>query len=712
MRLIATVFVVLALGGCDQDPFRATPKLTLSANPMSLQSWPTSPESAPGGTVTVSWESFATYACEASGAWSGLRPISGSATFTHLGPGLYNFELTCRGLKGAVSEAVEVEVWAYEPGVPRLSMTYAAPIVAVGESTILAWTTDIARSCVASGAWSGSKPPNGSESVVVPAAGYNSYTLTCQGSGGGQVTYTILVFGDQATVALAAAPQTVAPGGTTTLTWSSTRASSCTASGAWSGPRATSGSETVTLPSLGDYVFDLTCNDPGAAATGSVTAVASAPNVEFEAFPPAALVGETVTLHWRALYADACTASDGWSGSRPLTGSHTFTVQAPGSLAFGLTCINAEAQTARAVTVSATAAPALPPAVSFQLNARHDGFVNFAGGVQLPAQSSPAWSRDLGYPTQWPLIADGRVYLVSRPPAAFRLYALDQATGAIVWGPIERTDTVTRGYAYANGRVFVLSFDGELEAFDAADGDLLWSKDLPESWFVSAPTAYGGLVFATGEAGTFALDEATGETRWTNDMWGFNSAPAVTSQGVYTLKSCWMKGMNPVFGTDLWQRTAPCSGGGGATIAARDSHLYVRRLASFDDGLIVDEVTGSDVGDMASQVVPAVTDSQLFTVNARTLAAQDLATGSQTWTFTGDGQLSSAPIVVNDTVFIGSLSGAVFALDAATGTQVWAGSAPAGIEDIGAQELTAIMAGEGWLVVPAGNHVAAWRIVP
>ena len=43
----------------------------------------------------------------------------------------------------------------------------------------------------------------------------------------------------------------------TTLTWSTTNATSCSASGAWTGAKSTSGTETVTLSNPGNNTFTL-----------------------------------------------------------------------------------------------------------------------------------------------------------------------------------------------------------------------------------------------------------------------------------------------------------------------------------------------------------------------------------------------------------------------------------------------------------------------
>ncbi len=69
-------------------------------------------------------------------------------------------------------------------------------------------------------------------------------------------------------VTLSANPGTVASGGTSTLTWSATDATLCTASGAWSGAKATSGSEPTGVITAAS-TFTLTCEGPGGSGSRS-----------------------------------------------------------------------------------------------------------------------------------------------------------------------------------------------------------------------------------------------------------------------------------------------------------------------------------------------------------------------------------------------------------------------------------------------------------
>lgn len=86
------------------------------------------------------------------------------------------------------------------------------------------------------------------------------------------------------TVSIAVSPKSIAAGTPATLTWSSTGATACTASGAWSGTQAGSGTQTVTPAATGSYSYTLACTGNGGSA--SATAVLSA-----------TLVAVTVTAH-------------------------------------------------------------------------------------------------------------------------------------------------------------------------------------------------------------------------------------------------------------------------------------------------------------------------------------------------------------------------------------------------------------------------------
>jgi hypothetical protein len=154
-------------------------------------------------------------------------------------------------------------------------------------------------------------------------------------------------------VSISASPVMVPAQGRSTLTWSSMNATSCTASGAWSGTRATAGSvSTGGLSASSTYT--LTCSGAGGTATESVTVLVvgsmRTPTVTISANPTVIDAGTSSTLTWSSTDATSCIASDGWSGNRATAGS-TSTGTLNFDTTFTLTCTGPGGSTSASVTV-------------------------------------------------------------------------------------------------------------------------------------------------------------------------------------------------------------------------------------------------------------------------------------------------------------------------------------------------------------------------
>ncbi|MGH8272963.1 MAG: PQQ-binding-like beta-propeller repeat protein, partial [Terriglobia bacterium] len=91
-----------------------------------------------------------------------------------------------------------------------------------------------------------------------------------------------------------------------------------------------------------------------------------------------------------------------------------------------------------------------------------------------------------------------------------------------------------------------------------------------------------------------------------------------------------------------------------------------------------------------------------------------LSNNSIVWGFAGDGSLVTSPIVINQYVIVGASSGNLYALDKATGQQVWSvnvgAEIPPGAGWGAGIPLSGLSAGHGLLIVPAGNSVIAYRL--
>ncbi len=165
---------------------------------------------------------------------------------------------------------------------PTLMLDAAPSIVAFQGVSTLTWTTSSATECNASDDWSGPRDVSGQEDTN-PLEQDSTFTLTCSNGSGVSVSDSVTVTVDNApanppTLVFTSNASSVPMNGSATLTWQSTDADSCLASGAWSGQKPTSGSESSGSLSS-DATFNLDCTGPG----GSIARVV---NVTVE--PPAA----------------------------------------------------------------------------------------------------------------------------------------------------------------------------------------------------------------------------------------------------------------------------------------------------------------------------------------------------------------------------------------------------------------------------------------
>jgi hypothetical protein len=114
--------------------------------------------------------------------------------------------------------------------------------------------------------WDSSTVGNGSHIITAIAWDNTSSTTSSSVS----VTTNNVGAPPSPTVNLSASPTTVSIGGSTTLTWTTTNATNCTASGGWSGNKATNNSEVVGSL-LTTSTFTLTCTGPGGNGSDSKT---------------------------------------------------------------------------------------------------------------------------------------------------------------------------------------------------------------------------------------------------------------------------------------------------------------------------------------------------------------------------------------------------------------------------------------------------------
>jgi outer membrane protein assembly factor BamB len=364
-------------------------------------------------------------------------------------------------------------------------------------------------------------------------------------------------------------------------------------------------------------------------------------------------------------------------------------------------------------------------ALGFQITPDHAGFISMPG-FKPPLQVK--WSVTFPGTASYPIITGGKVFAIGGGNGSVpsTLYALDTNTGTTLWSqPIPTGFGSWIGFAYENGALFGATTQnpnfgsGAMFAFSAADGHQVWSVNLPGQYsFSSASTARNGMVY-TGGAGSggtvYGLKEGNGQVVWMAEVEnGDSSAPAVTDNGVYVSYACPQTyRFDPKTGRQIWHYSGPCEGGGGESVAVYQSLVFVRDLLNNypTDGIALSTSNGSLLGGANSLYSPAFAFGFAVLAEPTTLTAVNATTGHTAWTAIASAgeNFSCSPIVVNDVVYVGTNAGNLEGYSGETGKQVSKVNLgqPVSCGEYFAEPLAGLGAGEGLLVVPAGNTLVA-----
>jgi outer membrane protein assembly factor BamB len=179
-----------------------------------------------------------------------------------------------------------------------------------------------------------------------------------------------------------------------------------------------------------------------------------------------------------------------------------------------------------------------------------------------------------------PTVAGGRVFVMDRqvtPREVERVLCFDRATGRSLW-----THTYDCVYEVSypagpraavsidEGRAYALGTMGNLHCLAAADGKVLWARDLKREYnarvpiwgIAAAPLVDGELVIVQvgGPAGAclVAFDKRTGTERWRAlDDPASYSAPVIIEQAGRRVLVCWtgenVAGLDPASGEVFWK---------------------------------------------------------------------------------------------------------------------------------------------------------------
>jgi outer membrane protein assembly factor BamB len=296
-----------------------------------------------------------------------------------------------------------------------------------------------------------------------------------------------------------------------------------------------------------------------------------------------------------------------------------------------------------------------------------------------------------------PTLADGVVYFGSTDG---RLYAVDAASGAERWryeagAPIGGAPLVTEGSVIAIDRA------NRIHAVQRSTGEPLWQvatgRDVPLVWgregwdyLLAAPMPAGDLVLAgSGDGHLYALGLQRGDIRWRFPTGGrIRSAPAIHDDVAYVSSGDGIVyGVSLDDGSEVWRfetaghaleaadwgfdRTqiysSPTIVDGVLYIGSRDASLYAIDIATGQARWTSEDGTAWVIA------TPAVAADRVLSARSSSgkVRAVDRDDGTELWSVATGGMVFSSPVVVGETVYIGSADERIYAFDLATGEGRW-----------------------------------------
>lgn len=374
-------------------------------------------------------------------------------------------------------------------------------------------------------------------------------------------------------------------------------------------------------------------------------------------------------------------------------------------------------------------------AISPGLSAQSLGFQitpDHTGQLYFPSMDPPlvhTWSLDLGSRVAFPIIVGNRIFVARKSNGGnSELYALDAQTGNTLWMQPSQGFYGWLGIAYEGGRIFALSDNGDVTAFSPIDGHQIWTAPSVGYYGGLYPlTALNGVLYGGGGE-VFAMRESDGTILWTAFVGSAGTTPAVTSEGVYFGYPCQVYKFDLVTGHQIWSFVDGCSGGAGSIPPVYQGRVYLPEVYDYSTtGLALSVADGRVVAGFDTAYMPAFWQNTAFYTEPTAVLGVDIPSSLPKWIqLPPQGESYSCnPIVVNGIVYSATAQGHLFGYMADTGAQVLSANVGHQISCpndglFWSPPLTGMTAGNGLLLVPAGNHLVAyqfqnfghWQFVP
>jgi outer membrane protein assembly factor BamB len=315
------------------------------------------------------------------------------------------------------------------------------------------------------------------------------------------------------------------------------------------------------------------------------------------------------------------------------------------------------------------------------------------------------WEAGLGADVSYAVVGDGHVFVeVGNYGQNQSIYALNEQTGAVIWGPVSIGMTFA-GLALGDTDVYAVTFACEVIALDTSTGVTTWSATFSGSNCFGGAIASAERLYLNREGmgtGLTALDATDGGVIWAATT-SLSATPSLANGRLSLTGGCELAYAYDLNGNAVWQHANTCIGGANTTAPVHAGRVYDRDPSGSS---IIDLASGATVGTFASDQAPAFGENVAVFVQGGALVAVNPTTSALSWTY--PAQVVLAPIVVGDHVVAATAKGEILVLDAPTGALVSAVKIAASIPPPVNSDEVGLAAADGMLFVPNGSHLVAF----
>lgn len=263
-----------------------------------------------------------------------------------------------------------------------------------------------------------------------------------------------------------------------------------------------------------------------------------------------------------------------------------------------------------------------------------------------------------------PAVVNGIVYIGT---FGSKVLAINAVSGQIQW-EFQARDKFRSSPVIADGVLYIGSHDDNVYAIDTAEGEEIWRYETNGGRFGvrSSPAVAGDTLFVGADDTNFyALDTTTGDERWRYDGDDiFFAAPSIRDETVFAAeKNRGLYALDRQTGDLKWEfrqsdRT-PIIHESTGFVGSSDGTVYALNLNNGNVEWQTNATGGISLGGGT-----ATAETMYIGGKDNRVYAFDTETGNQLWSFSTGGVVNSIPSVVNSTVYVGSHSGTLYALEA------------------------------------------------